>query len=90
MIIKLLFEAVLLLFEVVLGPIQFPSLPDGVVDYFMEFTQYVNTALGILAVYVDLEYLLSLFVAVAAIDGCVILYKIVMWILRKIPMLGMS
>lgn len=67
-----------------------PALPDGVMGYIDTAFDYMATGAGILANYTPLGYLLTLFGVLLAVDVAIVLYHLVMWILRKIPMAGIS
>lgn len=90
MIIEALMQVVYVLFELLTVPISIPSLPDGIQSVMDQAFSYLEAGMGILANYTDLGYLLTLFGIIIAVDVGVLLYKLVMWIIRKIPMLGMS
>lgn len=90
MIIEALMQVVYRLFAILTTPINIPSLPDGVKTIMSDVLGYLETGMALLANYTDLEYLLVLFGLIIAVDVGILLYKLVMWILRKIPMLGMS
>lgn len=90
MIIEKLMSLLLKLFELLTSPINIPVLPDNVSALMTEALAYIHTGLQIIAVYTHLEYLLILFGIIIAIDIGVAVYHFVMWVLRKIPMLGIS
>lgn len=73
----------LLIFEI-------PDLPANVESYVTTLFDYLTTGGSILANYVPLGYLLSLLVIIIAVDTGIQIFKFVMWLIRKIPMLGMS
>lgn len=73
----------LLVFEI-------PKMPTEVTGYIDQFFDYLVTGAGILANYTPLGYLLVLFGIILAVDVGVMVYKFVMWVIRKIPFLGMS
>lgn len=90
MIIEALMQVVYLIFAALTSVISIPALPEGVTSFMSEFLLYLQMGLGLLANYCDLGYLLTLFGVVVAVDVGIMLYKFVMWIIRKIPMLGLS
>ena len=67
-----------------------PDLPESVYGYIETGFEYIVAGGGLLANYVPLGYLMTLFGVLLAIDAGVLVYHFVMWIIRKIPMLGMS
>lgn len=90
MIIETLMNILFKVFKLLTTPINIPSLPDSVSDFMTEVLGYLKTGLQLLACYTDVNYLLILFGIIIAIDVGIALYHFVMWILRKIPMLGIS
>lgn len=67
-----------------------PKLPPEVTGYIDTFFSYMEAGAGILANYTPLSYLLLLFGVLLAVDAGILVYHLVMWVIRKIPMLGMS
>lgn len=89
MIIELLLSFILRILNILLV-FEIPMLPQEVYGYFDTFFTYLESGASVLANYVPLSYLLTLFGIIVAIDGGILLYKFVMWILKKIPMLGIE
>lgn len=85
MIVEGLFYAILKILSALMSVINLPIMPEGVRNILVTFTGYLATGISLLANYVDIEYLLSLFVIVMAVDGGILVYKFIMWIIRKIP-----
>lgn len=90
MIISGLLDVVYSLFSLLLSPINIPAMPEGVREFISEALEYIRLGLGLLYNWTDLEYLLTLFTLVVAVDVGVLLYKLVMWFIAKIPMLGIK
>lgn len=67
-----------------------PELPSGVMGYIDTFFDYLVSACGIVANYLPFSYCLTLFGVLLAVDGGIMIYHFVMWIIKKIPMLSMS
>ena len=88
MIIKLLLTLVYNIFNVLTLPINIPDLPADLNNVITTIIEYVGTGLAILQNYTHLSYLLTLFGIVVAIDVGVWLYKLIMFFIRKIPMLN--
>lgn len=70
--------------------IELPKLPNDVFSYIDTIFSYMATGAGILANYAPLGYLLVLFGVILAIDAGIQIYHFVMWIIKKIPVLGIS
>lgn len=70
--------------------IEIPSLPDSVMGYVNTLFDYMAAGASILANYTPLGYLLTLFGVLVAVDGGIMIYHFVMWVIRKVPVLGVS
>ena len=90
MIIKLLLDALYGVFKILTIPINIPALPQAAKDYISQFFEYLSAGAGILANYTPFSYLMVLLGVIIAVDVGIMLYHFVMWIIRKIPMAGMS
>lgn len=90
MIIEMLLNALYGVFKVLTTPINIPDFPEQGLEYVNQFFDYLEMGAGILANYTPLGYLMILFGVLIAVDVGILLYHFVMWIIRKIPMLGMS
>lgn len=90
MIIELLLNALYNIFKILTTPIKIPPMPEQASQYIEQFFDYIEMGAGILANYTPLGYLLTLFGVVIAVDIGIKLYHFVMWIIRKIPMAGIS
>lgn len=89
MIIQLLLQLIYTIFDKLLI-LNIPQLPEQVQTYINSFFDYLVSGASILANYTPLSYLLVLFGVVLAVDIGINVYKFVMWILKKIPMIGVS
>ena len=69
---------------------EIPSLPATVGEYLNTFFEYLTLGASILANYTPFSYLMTLFVIIVGIETSVHVYELVLWILRKIPMIGIS
>lgn len=67
-----------------------PSLPDSVMEYVETAFEYIAAGAGIVANYTPYQYLMTLFGILLVIDAAMLLYRFVMWIVKKIPMLHVS
>lgn len=70
--------------------LEIPNLPAQVFDYVNTLFDYMVAGASILANYTPLSYLLVLFGVLLAVDTGLMLYKFVMWIIRKIPVASIS
>lgn len=89
MIIEMLLNVIKNLLNVLLF-FEIPPLPEDVTGYIDTLFGYLETGASILSNYTPLSYLLVLFGIILAVDAAIIVYHFVMWILRKIPVAGIS
>ena len=75
---------------VLLSPLEMLPLPDGVEAVLASGMQYIVNGFEILAAYTHITYLLSLFSFVLSFEMIYLGYKVIMWIIRKIPFFGLS
>lgn len=90
MIIEGLLNVLYNVFSALTSAINIPAMPADVSTYLTQFVSYIKVGLQILAVYTPLSYLLTLFGIVVAIELGLKIYHFVMWVIKKIPMLGVS
>lgn len=90
MIIDALLNVIYTIFSVLTAPINIPDLPLEVSEVISTAVEYIGTGIGVLSNYVNLPYLLTLFGIVVAVEAGILIYKLVMFFLRKIPMLGVE
>lgn len=89
MIIYMLMWGVYALLNILL-PFSIPSLPAQVTTYLNQAMEFVIPGGGILANYTHMKYLLTLFSIIVIIDSAILTFNIVLWIAKKIPMLGIK
>lgn len=90
MIIELLLEALYGVFSILTAPINIPPMPEEALTYVDQFFSYLTMGAGILANYTPFSYIMILLGVILAVDAGIMLYHFVMWIIKKIPMAGMS
>lgn len=90
MIIQALLDLIYSFFALLTAPIDIPDLPASVHSVLTTATEYIVMGAGILARFCNYQYLMVLFGLVLAVDIGINLYKFVMWIIKKIPFLGMQ
>ncbi len=90
MIVNALIDMLYGLIDWLTSGLNIPALPEEVIQVAASVTQYLVMGLKFIANYTHLDYLLVLFGVVAAVDAGMLVYKFVMWVLRKIPMLGIE
>lgn len=90
MLVDLILSGVFGLLNILFGGVYLPRFPDGFLDIMSDFASYTVTGVRVLGAYVDLSYLFLLFKYFIDIVLFYDLYLLVMWILRKIPLLGIK
>lgn len=65
-----------------------PSFPSDVAHYVGLLFDYMTAGAAIAANYVNLEYLLTLFLSVLAVDVAMFALHGVIWVLKKIPLIN--
>lgn len=90
MIIELIMNVIYSVFRLLTTPINIPSLPDAAHTAMSDFFGYLETGVSILSFFCHMNYLFVIFGIVLAVELGIGIYKIVMWIIRKIPFAGMS
>ena len=83
-------ETILYILKKIFLDITIPNIPDSAIDIINEVADYVGLGFAILGNYCDLDYIITLFLIFLAIDFTLDLINFIVWICRKIPMLGVS
>lgn len=90
MIVKAIMELVFSLLQIVFKPINLPDLPPGIQSVLDEFVDWILSGYTVLDVFVDMnvvKYLIPIVIVVANLDK---IWSLIMFILRKIPFLGIE
>lgn len=90
MIIGLLLELVLGLFSVLTIGISVAPVPAEVLETMTDVILYLSFGVSFLGNYIDVPFFLTLFGIILGMDIAFGLYDFVMWVLKKIPMLGVE
>ena len=90
MIIEKLLSAIYELFSSLTQSINIPPLPDDIMQFLEQVQSYFDVGLSILAIFTPLSFLLVLLGIIIVIDIAIGIYHLVLWILKKIPMAGIS
>lgn len=90
MIITALLDLIYGLFYTLTLPIAILPLPSEANQVFAQFSQYLRAGIRILGTYLHLPYLWTLFELVVAVELGIGVYRLVMFVIRKIPMLGIK
>ena len=90
MIIEGILSVVKAFLLLIMSPLDFPSLPQGLLTFIhaQQFQNAVFSGVSILAGYTHFALLSGLFLFVMYLHVIELVYKWVCWILRKIPILN--
>lgn len=88
--LDLLLNSLLDWFDNLLSGVNIGSLPAELHDVLDIIFQCMSFGISVLANYTHLGYLLILFGIIVVVDGALLTYRVVMWTLRKIPVLGIE
>lgn len=90
MIVKSLLQVVFSLLQVIFSPINIPGLPEKVQNIFDEFVNWILSGYTIFSVFVDtsvVKLLIPIVIVIANLDK---IWSFIMFILRKIPFIGVE
>lgn len=90
MIIKGLFSLIISLLNVVFGWVNFPSMPSAVDEAFTTLLSYMSAGMGFVWLIVPRDLVLVVVPVVLVLSNFDKLYSVVMWVLKKIPFLGIE
>lgn len=90
MIIKALLELIFGLLQIVFLPINLPDLPAGVQSVLDELTAVLSGAVGLLGIFVDISVVKWLIPVVLVIVNFEKIWDLIMFILKKIPFIGVE
>lgn len=90
LIVKGLMELVFGLLQIVFAPINLPDLPDGIQSVLDELVDVLVSAVGLVSVFLDWQVVKWLIPVVLVIANFEKVWNMIMFILRKIPFLGVE
>lgn len=90
MIVKLLFELIIGLLELLFGWVNFPDMPVAIVTALNTLLDAISSAMGFIWLIVPRELVLVGLPVILILENFDKLYSVIMWILRKIPFLGIQ
>lgn len=90
MIIKLLFELILGLLEIVFGWVSFPAMPEAITSALDTLLEAMGSAIGFVWLVVPRELVIVAIPIILVVENFDKLYSVIMWVLRKIPFLGLE
>lgn len=90
MIIKLLFELVLFILDLLFGWVHLPAVPSIVVSGVNVMLDAISGAMDIVRIVIPRNFVNIVLPVVLILENFDKLYSITMWILKKIPFLGLK
>lgn len=90
MIVKLLFQLVIGLLNLVFGWVNFPDMPEVITTALDTLLEAMASGLGLLWLIVPRELVLAGLPVILIVENFDKIYSVTMWILKKIPFLGMK
>lgn len=76
--------------KLIFGWIDIPDLPASVDSVIDSLFEYVSSGIGFLAIFLDMDFVLLLLPFVLVVSNFEKVYKLTMYVLRKIPFLGID
>ena len=90
MIIKGLFSLIIALLNIVFGWVSLPAMPSAVDEAFNMLLSYMQSGIGFVWLIVPRDLVLVVIPVILILSDFDKLYTVVMWVLRKIPFLGIQ
>lgn len=90
MIIESLCNKIFDLIFIVIRVFNVPPLPSETLNYLDTAATLFQDGINLLNVFMPMNYMLVCLGIIIGIDVAVLIYKLLMWIVRKIPMLNIS
>lgn len=90
MIIKAILQLVFSLLQIVFSPISLPKLPDYANSYLDEFINWILLGYDLLCVFLDMKMVKVFIPIVIVIANLDKIWSFIMFILRKIPFIGVE
>lgn len=90
MIIEALFTVILSLLNIVFGWVNLPQMPEAVDSAFDSLLSYMQAGIGFVWLIVPRELVLVVVPVILILSNFDKLYSVVMWVLKKIPFLGIE
>lgn len=90
MLIEAVLGLFLTLFRLFLLPVQIEGFPDQVKSVLLDVILLLIRGCEVLAVYTHFSYILVLLGIVVSVSAAINVYRVVMWILKKIPFLNIK
>lgn len=90
MIVEAVMNALIAMVKAVFGWISLPAFPDEITSVIDELFGYLEGGIGLLSIFLDIHMLKLLLPVLLIVINFDEAYKLTMFILRKIPFLGIK
>lgn len=90
MLVELLFSFVIGFLELIFGWVSFPQMPVQVTEAVDMLFEYMAQGIGFVWLIVPKELVLVVLPVILVVENFDKLYSVIMWIVKKIPFLGMQ
>lgn len=91
MIIEALLNGIYIVLSNVFSNFNIPDIPDGmteqILSFFSDTLSYAGSLISLFIPWSQVKIFFPILIVILAVEE---IYKLVMWVLRKIPMLGIS
>lgn len=85
MIVETLINAILFMIKSLLGFINFPDIPADIDAIISDVFSYVESGISILGIFLPLDFIVAISPFLIAVIEFDYMYKVVMWIVHKLP-----
>lgn len=90
MLIEMLLNLVLAFLRVLLLPLRIEGLPDDVRTVFATLTAYLVDGSRVVCAYIHVTYISALLTFVIGLSALINGWRLIRWVLKKIPFLGID
>lgn len=90
MIIGLIKKLLKIITDAIFSVVDFPVVPAGLVSAVSMMFDYMKAGMGIFSFFIPLDAVKPALIVFVSVWGVLHGYKLLMWVLRKIPMLGIK
>lgn len=90
MLIEIILNFILLVFRAAFATIQIEHLPSDIQTVFATLTAYLIDGARVVCAYIHVPYITALLAFVIAMNAVLNGYRFLMWVLRKLPFLGID
>lgn len=90
MIVSLLLDLILGIFQLLFAWVEFPPVPDAILEPMAVMVEVIASGMSFVWLIVPYEIVVILLPIIVVIENFDALYSILMWIIKKIPFLNIK